>query len=107
MEASLKLVPFRDTKQLGILLYNTDSTVYALDLWVSIGPLDSCKYMAINTDNIFNVVYLISEYGLWTFVDYKSSCHKKYLIFEINLDELKKYDHEGVENFMRDNRWNS
>ena len=56
--------------------------------------------MAINTDNIFNVVYFISEYGLWTFVNYKSSWHKKYLIFEINLEELKKYESECVAKLM-------
>ena len=62
--------------------------------------MNSFKYMAINTDNIFNVVYFISEYGLWTFVNYKSSWHKKYLIFEINLEELKKYESECVAKLM-------
>ena len=66
--------------QIAIMLYEKKTGEYYSDLSVFISPFEYQNFMAVDTNNLPNAEELIKEYNLWE-----------------RIDELKKYDPEGVE----------
>ena len=83
--------------QIAIMLYEKKTGEYYSDLSVFITPFEYQNFMAVDTNNLPNAEELIKEYNLWERIDDIQSWFCTYPIYAMRLDELKKYDPEGVE----------
>ena len=98
----LEVQQYANNWQIAILLYNSRWEYY-WDLSVFIVPFKYENYMAVDTNNLPNAEEFIQEYNLWTLVGYTQSWFCTYPIYEMDLDELEKYDKKWIEQFRKDN----
>ena len=82
--------------QIAILLYNTDGEYYS-DLSVFIEPFEYQNYMAVDVNNLPTAEQFIQKYNLGELVDYVHSGFVSYPVYAMDLDELRKWDKNGVD----------
>ena len=99
LSLTLKIMPNLNNDQVGIMIYSIDPQICCIDLWFFNNECNK-NYLTINKSSYFNAEYLIQCYNLWTIVDLWSWIAP---IYEMDLDELEKYDPEWVKKYLRKN----
>ena len=99
---TLKISTYMNSDQVGIILDGVDDARICIDLG-SFFTVDDKNYFMVNIDKIFNAEYFITKYKLWTFVDYINLRSRRSPVYEMDLDELEKYDKKWIEQFRKDN----
>ena len=100
---TLKILPYMNSDQIGIMLYSVNPEIACIDLWFFIGQVNKNLYFIANWNSLFNAGYLILKYKLWRFIDCVNTWSETLPIYEINMNELVKYDAEWVEKFLKNN----
>ena len=98
----LEVLQYAENWQIAIFLYDSKWEYYS-DLSVFINPFKYLNFMAVDTNNLPNAEEFIQEYKLWRLVGYTHSGFCTYPIYEMDLDELEKYDKKWIEQFRKDN----
>lgn len=101
----LEVLQYAENWQIAIFLYDSKWEYYS-DLSVFIDPFKYLNFMAVDTNNLPNAEEFIQEYKLWTLVGYTHSWFCSYPIYEMNLDELSKWDKEWIEKLLNSEPWN-
>jgi hypothetical protein len=97
LDLSLRIFQDRhDIDPIGIMLFCTTPKIYCLDLWIFIWNIDDKYYFLVNADTYLNIEYIILDNKLWNFVDCVCLWTERYPIYEMNVNELAKYDSQGV-----------
>ena len=94
---------YTNNNQLAVLLYEKDTGEYYTDLSVFVEEFTDKNYMAVDINNFPDAENLIKENNLWHLVDYVHSGFVTYPVYEMDLEELSRYDPEWVEKFKKDN----
>lgn len=95
-EVTLGVTSYASNGQIAILLY-TPGWEYYSDLSVFVEDLECQNYMAVDVNNLPTAEEFIERYNLWDLVDYVHSWFVSYPVYAMNMDELKKWDKEWVE----------
>lgn len=99
----LSVEEYANNDQLAVLLYEKETGEYYADLSVFVENFTDKTHMAVDINNFPGGEDLIKDYDLWTLVNYVHSWFVSYPVYEMDLDELSKYDPEWVEKFRSDN----
>lgn len=78
------------------MLYQTEPETETIYLWFIVWKSENKFYMIVKNYDYFNTEYLMQDYKLWDFVDYINLWKTRLPIYEINLEEMFKYDPEWV-----------
>ena len=95
----LEVLQYAENWQIAIFLYDSKWEYYS-DLSVFIDPFKYLNFMAVDTNNLPNAEEFIQEYKLWQLVGYTHSWFCSYPIYEMDLEELSKWDKEWVEKLV-------
>lgn len=91
---------YANNNQIAILLYEPDSWEYYWDLSVFVEPFERTNFMAVDTNNIPDAEKFIERYKLWTLKWIVHSWFCTYPVYEMDLEELMKYDSLWVSKFI-------
>jgi len=91
---------YANNDQIAILLYEPDSWEYYWDLSVFVEPFERTNFMAVDTNNIPDAEKFIERYKLWTLKWIVHSWFCTYPVYEMDLEELMKYDSLWVSKFI-------
>ena len=97
LSLTLKILPYANSDQIGIMLYSVNPEIACIDLWFFIGQVNKKIYFIANGNSFFNTEYLILKYKLWKFIDCVNTWSERLPIYEMDVNELIKYDPEWVE----------
>ena len=100
---TLKILPYANSDQIGIMLYSVNPEIACIDLWLFIGHVNKKIYFIANGNSFFNGEYLIQTYKLWKFIDCVNTWAERLPIYEVDINELIKYDLEWIEKFLKSN----
>ena len=103
IEILLVVEEYTNNNQLAILLYEKETWEYYTDLSVFVEEFSDKSYMAVDINNFPDAENLIKENNLCHLVDYVHSGFVTYPVYEMDLEELSRYDPEWVEKFKKDN----
>ena len=95
---SLTFRIFKDQvdNRISLMLYQTEPETETIYLWFIVWKSENKFYMIVKNYDYFNTEYLMQDYKLWDFVDYINLWKIRLPIYEINLEEMFKYDPEWV-----------
>jgi hypothetical protein len=95
---SLTFRIFKDQvdNRISLMLYQTEPETETIYLWFIVWKSENKFYMIVKNYDYFNTEYLMQDYKLWDFVDYINLWKTRLPIYEINLEEMFKYDPEWV-----------
>ena len=99
----LSVEEYTNNNQLAILLYERETGEYYTDLSVFVKEFEDKWYVVLDVNNFPWAEEFVQRYNLWTLVDYVHSWFVSYPIYQMDLDELAKYDPEWIEKFKTDN----
>ena len=99
----LSVEEYARNNQLAIMLYEKKTWEYYTDLSVFVKDFENKWYCVLDVNNFPWAEEFVQRYNLWTLVDYVQSWFVSYLIYEMDLYELEKYDPEWVHKFIKDN----
>ena len=95
---SLTFRIFKDQvdNRISLMFYQTEPETETIYLWFIVWKSENKFYMIVKNYDYFNTEYLMQDYKLWDFVDYINLWKTRLPIYEINLEEMFKYDPEWV-----------
>lgn len=99
----LSVEEYVHNNQLAIMLYEKETWEYYTDLSVFVKEFENIGYVALDINNFPWAEEFVQENNLWTLVGYIQSWFVSYPIYQMDLDELAKYDPKGIKKYMKDN----
>ena len=88
--------------QIAILLHESSIWEYYGDLSVFVEPFNNKTLMALDVNNMPDAEWFVNRYNLGTLTTYVYSGFCSYPVYEMDLEELMKYDSLGVSKFLLD-----
>ena len=103
IDVYLTVEEYANSWQLAILLYEKETGEYYTDLSVFVKEFEDKGYVVLDINNFPGAEEFVQRHNLWQLFDYIQSWFVSYPIYQMDLNELRKYDPEGVDKFIEDN----
>lgn len=103
IDVYLTVEEYANSWQLAILLYEKETWEYYTDLSVFVKEFEDKGYVVLDINNFPGAEEFVQRHNLWQLFDYIQSWFVSYPIYQMDLNELRKYDPEGVDKFIEDN----
>ena len=103
IDVYLTVEEYANSGQLAILLYDKETWDYYTDLSIFVEEFEDKWYVVLDVNNFPWAEEFVLRHNLWQLFDYIQSWFVTYPIYEMDLNELAKYDPEWVEKFIKDN----
>ena len=103
IDVFLTVEEYVNWNQLAIMLYEKETGEYYTDLSVFVKEFEDKWYCVLDINNFPGAEEFVQRHNLWQLFDYIQSWFVSYPIYQMDLNELRKYDPEGVDKFIEDN----